>query len=231
MANLAIIVPTRERADRFAAMVDAVQATATGSVEVVACVDADDPELELYRPIVRPVGRLLVGPRQSLSAWTNWAAQWVLNKANGAPPRHLASLGDDHLPRTPGWDVALAEACGGHGYAYGDDLAQGVNLPTAWVQTASTVRALGWMMLPSCGHLYVDNAILELGRAAGILRYCPDVVVEHMHPVVGKAEVDDSYRASNSRLQYRNDGLAFKAWVRDGLAADVARLLTVVSPA
>jgi hypothetical protein len=53
------------------------------------------------------------------------------------PPRYLASLGDDHRPRTKGWDRRLIDAIeslgGAPGIAYGDDKLQGAALPTAWV--------------------------------------------------------------------------------------------------
>jgi betaine-homocysteine S-methyltransferase len=35
------------------------------------------------------------------------------------------------------------------------------------------------MMLPGCEHMYVDNAVLELGRAANRIAYVPEVVIEH----------------------------------------------------
>lgn len=224
MADLAVIVPTRERVERFRQLAEAVEATAAGEVELVACVDDDDPQLELYRPIVRAAGRLLIGRRQSLSRWTNFAAQWVLNPANGPVPRYLASMGDDHLPRTYGWDKTLAQACDPIGWAYGDDGYQGGRLPTAWVQSTELARRLGWMMLPACEHLYVDNVVLKLGQATGMIRYLPEVLIEHMHPVAGKAEQDDSYQASNSRQRYREDAAAFRDWLRGGLAADVRRV-------
>jgi hypothetical protein len=226
MAELAVITPTRGRPDRFADMCEAIHRTARTDVRVYAALDDDDQAdygALLGRPYDVEVTR---GPRRSLSAWTNVLAWRALD--GPAPPRYLASLGDDHRPRTVGWDRLLIDAIeqlDGPGFAYGNDLYQGAAMPTAWVVSADVVRALGWMMLPGCDHMYVDAAVLELGRAAGRIVYRPDVVIEHVHPLAGKAPVDESYRESNHPDRYAADRAAFEAWKADGLAADLAALL------
>ena len=89
---------------------------------------------------------------------------------------------------------------------------------------------LGWMMLPTCEHMYVDTAVLALGQAAGRIAYCPSVVVEHLHPLAGKADWDDSYRASNADERYAADQAAYEAWRTDGLAADAAAVRALQFP-
>ena len=213
-------------------MVEAVRQTAAGEVRIWAGFDDDDTShytTSTVRDLPGARSELVVideGPRRSLSGWTNHLAAQALARTD--PPRYLASLGDDHRPRTAGWDLALRAAIdalpGGSGFAYGNDLLQGVNMPTAWVVSADVVRTLGWMMLPSCAHLYVDSAVLELGRAAGRITYRPDVVIEHLHPLAGKAAWDVSYRESNAPGRYAADETAYVAWKAAGLAADVDRL-------
>jgi hypothetical protein len=229
VADLAVIVPSRGRPQQLAEMAQVTFETAEGSIRVVACVDDEDPLLTEYQEVV---GRsscldMAVGPRRSLSGWTNHIAKAMLDWYE--PPRYFASLGDDHHPRTKGWDrrlIAAIESLGGApGIAYGNDLLQGARLPTAWIVSAELVRAVGWMMLPTCEHMYVDNAVLALGQALGRILYCPDVVIEHLHPAAGKAALDDSYRETNSVERYAADRLAFEAW-RDGggLARDIAKV-------
>lgn len=223
MADLVIVTPSRSRPARLREMVEAVHSTAAGDVSVVAGLDLDDPTLDEYRQ--NPVCRHVIGPRQSLSGWTNMLAVAALASNMEPPPRYLASLGDDHRPRTPGWDRKLIEAIesrGVPGIAYGDDLYHHASLCTAWVVSAQIVAALGWMMPPCCAHLYVDNAVMNLGMAAGRIIYRPDVVIEHEHPVAGTAPWDESYRESNSKQRYAADMAAFETWRRDQLAADVA---------
>lgn len=234
MTDLAILTPTRGRPERFAGLVEAVARTRGTVAQIWAGMDDDDPA-DYFAPgyLGSVVGSEMVvaerGPRRSLSAWTNDLAQMALQAPD--PPRYLASLGDDHRPRTPGWDRRLAEAierAGGSGFAYGNDLLQGVNMPTAWIVSADVVAELGWMMLPSCAHMYVDNAVLELGRAAGAITYRPDVIVEHLHPLAGKAGWDASYRESNAQERYAADRAAFEAWKATGLAGDAARVRALI---
>ncbi len=226
MADLVVITPTRSRPVRFDALCEAVRFTTNSRVEVIGLVDDDDPVRAAYKGLRWGAQ---IGERRSLSGWTNWAARQLLDDPGSIldqaePPRYLASFGDDHLPRTMGWDVKLIDAIeqlDGPGIAYGNDLYQGERLPTAWVVSAEVVRALGWMMLPSCEHMYVDTAVLELGRAAGRIAYRADVVIEHVHPLAGKTGWDDSYRATNAATRFAADRAAFEAWLADGLADDV----------
>lgn len=213
MDDLAIITPSRDRPDRLYAMAEAIFATAKTRATLYIGLD-DDDESDYSAFIGQPWPAVVYrSSRRSLAQWSNDLAGDALR---AYPPRFLASLGDDHMPRTPGWDVALCDAIkampGGHGFAYGNDLFQGPRVPTAWVASASVVHALGWMMLPACQHMYVDDAIRELGDAAGCITYLPDVIVEHMHPQAGKAQLDESYRSTNTPEQFEIDRKAYEAW-------------------
>jgi len=227
MADLVVITPSRDRPRQLNELTHAVWETTGGRADVLGLVDFDDPQRAAYKAL--PV-RIWTGERKSLSGWTNHAALALLDGPE--PPRYLASLGDDHRPRTRDWNLKLTAAIealpGGVGIAYGNDLLQGGHKPTAWVVSAELVHAVGWMMLPTCGHMYVDDAVLALGQAANRIVYRPDVVIEHLHPAAGKARWDDSYRASNATARYEADRQAFEAWKRDGLAADVAKVKTMV---
>lgn len=227
MADLIVVTPSRGRPRQLAELVDAVRTTTDGRVDVLGLVDVDDPERPAYKALPCAVW---TGQRASLSRWTNYAAAALLGPTQLEPPRYLASLGDDHLPRTRGWDlklIAAIEALDGPGIAYGNDLYQGRALPTAWVVSVEVVRAVGWMMLPACEHMYVDTAVLVLGQAADRIAYVPDVIIEHRHPLAGKAAWDASYRASNSRDRYNADAAAFETWRAEQLAAaaDTVRAL------
>ena len=124
-------------------------------------------------------------------------------------------IGDDHRPQTPDWDVRLANALGDKpGIAYGNDLLQGERLPTAVLMSAAIVTALGGMVPPKLRHLYLDNFWLRLGKDLGNLKYLPDVIVEHRHPLAGKAEWDQGYREVNSNELYNFDALMFDNYIK-----------------
>lgn len=231
MADLVVVTPSRGRPAGLREMVEAAHSTALGDVCVMVGLDLDDPA-DYAETMLGYDGDEVVavmGERKSLCGWTNHLAKLALDGAN--PPRYLASLGDDHRPRTKGWDRKLIEAIeqlDGPGFAYGNDLLQGQKMPTAWVASAEVVRALEWMMLPGAEHMYVDAAILALGEKAGRIAYRPDVVIEHLHPLAGKASWDESYRESNAEDRYAADRAAFEAWKAEQLHSDAAIVAAMV---
>ena len=229
MADLLVIVPTRGRPDNVRRVVEAWDATgAWEDAALLASVDCDDPAIGGYRALARE------REGDGCHWWLSEAPVWrpMVAKLNAAALAEagnyfaLGFAGDDHLPRTKGWARAYLDALRemGTGIVYGDDRFQGANLPTQWAMTSHIVRALGRMVPADVQHLYCDNAIAVLGQAAGCLRYLPDVVVEHVHPLAGKAEMDDGYRRVNSSQRYRDDRASFLRWVAEGFDADTARI-------
>ena len=104
---------------------------------------------------------------------------------------------------------------------YGNDLFQRGNLPTQVAMSTAVVRALGHMAPPTLTHLYVDDYWLALGKSAGCITYLPDVIVEHCHPVAGKAEWDAGYARVNDRAMYDRDAAAFTAYWGEHGSRDV----------
>ena len=122
-------------------------------------------------------------------------------------------MGDDHLPRTQGWDQALVQAIGlDTGFAYGNDLLQGANLPTAYAMSQNLVNELRGMTFPGCIHLFFDNFVKQLGIDLDCLKYLPNVIIEHLHPVAGKAEMDEGYARVNQPKWYEQDLLTLQKY-------------------
>ena len=139
----------------------------------------------------------------------------------------IGFLGDDHRPRTQGWDeaiVAANEAMGG-GIVYGNDLLRGEELPSQVFIDSRIVRALGWMALPGAHHLFLDDTWRELGNAIDRLTYLPEVIIEHLHPTAGKAEWDEGYVRVNSGAMYEHDAAIFHEWMHSGIARDAATVM------
>jgi hypothetical protein len=223
VADLTVIVPSRGRPEQCRALVQAFRDTCTADTRLVLSVDDDDPRCQDYIDIAFggpgfPVG-VFTGSNRSMVEALNRAASEVDGIAVGF-------LGDDHCPRTVGWDAAYLETLRelGTGIVYGNDLLQGERLPTQVAMTTDIVRALGWMAPPSLIHLAVDNAWLELGRAADFIRYLPDVIVEHRHPVAGKAQWDDGYKRVNAPEMYHRDLSEFDRWHREDMPSLVEKI-------
>jgi len=220
VSDLVVIVPSRNRAHVVKDLRAAFEATCTADTNLRIVVDRDDPTAGLY-PEPKQVG----DHRSMVDALNREALI-----AAGGSSRAIAFMGDDHRPRTVGWDAAYLDALEKlPGLVYGNDLIQGANLPTQVAMSTEVVRALGHMAPPPLTHLYVDNYWLALGRATGCITYLPDVVVEHVHPIAGKTDWDDGYRRVNDRSMYERDAKAFEAYWNEHGARDVAAVRKAVA--
>lgn len=128
---------------------------------------------------------------------------------------YFVFMGDDHLPRTQNWDQTLMEALNlKNGIAYGDDLFQKANLPTAYMMSRSLVSELQGMTFPGCFHLFFDNFVKQLGLDINNLKYVESVIIEHIHPAAGKAEMDEGYARVNAPKWYEQDLLTLQQYLR-----------------
>lgn len=240
MADLVVIVPSRGRPEAANALALAFQNTCTANTRLVFAVDDNDETLEQYSRLAAvpsalpasPVTRLwpqlsvdVVDEPTNMVRALNVAASFAAMR-EAPTPFAIGFMGDDHMPRTYGWDTAYLAALHdlGTGIVYGDDLLQGRRLPTQCAMTTDIVQALGYMAPPALTHLYVDNFWLSIGEQAQCVRYLPDVVVEHRHPVAGKAAWDEGYRRVNDDVMYAKDSSAFAEYCHEGLPADVAKV-------
>lgn len=235
MADLLVIVPTRGRPGNVRRVLDAWDATdAWDDARILLARDGDDPQRREYEELVKD--------RSSSSGlldltFTEWLP--MVHKLDAAArsvtavatrPFAVGFAGDDHLPRTAGWARRYLDELRelGTGIVYGDDLLQHERIPTQWAMTSDIVQALGRMVPPMVEHMYCDDAVLALGSGVGCIRYLPDVVVEHVHPIARKTPWDEQYIRVNRREQYARDRAAYLAWMRDGLAADIAKINALV---
>lgn len=188
MCELTILIPSRGRPVQ-AAELAAVLAKSHVS-RPVFIVDFDDSTLRDYqREFLALDAELIIQQqRRRLGECLNYWSQTVST--------HMVGFcGDDHYPTSPDWDKRIVEALKdlGTGIAYGNDLIQGQALPTAVFMTTNIVKELTYMVPPNLVHLWVDNAWAAWGSGAGCLRYLPDVIIEHRHPIAGRADPDETY--------------------------------------
>ena len=219
-----LIVPSRGRPERAYKMALSAKATSEVPVAVTIVADHDDPALPEYQR-QRPSGVSLevmgerIGYARSLNVmaarlWDDYAI--------------LGAFGDDVLFRTPGWDRLVEDALQTPGIAYGNDLVHAKGHPTAIWMSSVIAKALGYLAIPQSRHLWVDDAWKQLGQDTGTLRYLPDVICEHMHPVVGKAEEDQTYREVYDGELGHKDHLGFLDWQANHAAADADRVRAVL---
>lgn len=223
--SIAVFCPTRNRpkAIREAAY-SLIETRRLGSTRLVAIIDADDLDAEEY---VKQANTLYdyVFPihEGGMVAALNAGVKQVL--AEDPSITICGFIGDDHRFRTKGWDEAFEKELARPGYVYGyDGFWHDGKIPTQIFISREIVEALGYMALPDCHHLYVDNAWRSVGDAIHRFTWRRDVLIEHMHPAINKAEWDEGYKRVNSDEMYERDRKAFEAWrASPRFAEDVQR--------
>ncbi len=233
MNDLVVIVPSRGRPENAERLTNAWKET-EANADLFICIDFDDPKRDDYRALF-PSGVQRSGfgeniiatrtrPRLRLGGTLNLHA---IEFAGTFPT--VGFMGDDHLPSGKAWDAQIVETLRemGTGIAYGNDLLQGENLPTAFFMTSDIVRALGYMCPPVLQHMYIDNFVKDIGQAIGRLRYLPDVTIEHLHPLNAKAETDAGYQ--DVWALQEPDRIAYEKYKSDGsFDADVTKLKALI---
>ena len=229
-----VIVPSRGRPQNIKRLIDAWVETGAEATLLVA-VDDDDREQNAYRWVMETAPnceqyQLHVGRRLRLAGTLNELAVERVNRAGALPNDVIGFMGDDHCPRTMQWDahVALTLHNDGLGVAYGNDLIQGPNLPTAVFMSAAIIQTLGYMVPPGLTHMYLDNTWKTWGEGMGRLHYMPHVIIEHLHPIAGKAEWDERYVEVNAGHQYAADEAAYKNYLASRVTYDLNKLRELI---
>ena len=221
--KMCVVVPSRGRPENAERLAQAFKDTGA-EADLYIVIDNDDPKWNEYAKSENykklPADNKTGGCAKSL----NTGAVLLLDITKYPLYDYFVFMGDDHLPRTPGWDKAFIQALGTNtGIVYGDDLLQGANLPTAYGMTRDLVDELRGMTFPGCIHLFFDNFVKQLGLDLEYLKYLPDVIIEHMHPIAGKAEMDEGYERVNQPKWYEKDLLTLQKYLSDMEYASLVR--------
>jgi hypothetical protein len=217
VSRLLVIVPSRKRPKACAELLTEFLKTSEDA-EIIFGLD-DDDKSQFPTEVLEAAE---INPRLRMGGTLNLLANRYADKYD-----YLGFMGDDHRPRTQGWDRILCDAIGDKpGVAYGDDLLQGANLPTAVVLSSSIVRKIGYMVPPTLIHMYMDNFWRDFGDKLGNLAYRPDVVIEHLHYLAGKAINDLQYQEVNSASVYENDRISYGLYQAGQFDKDIHKVLS-----
>ena len=221
--KMCVVVPSRGRPENAERLAQAFKDTNT-EADLYVIIDNDDPKWDEYAKSQNykklPADNKTGGCAKSL----NTGAVNLLDITKYPLYDYFVFMGDDHLPRTPGWDKAFIQALGHNtGIVYGDDLLQGANLPTAYGMSRDLVNELRGMTFPGCIHLFFDNFVKQLGLDLEYLKYLPDVIIEHLHPIAGKAEMDEGYARVNQPKWYEQDLLTLQRYFTSPEYAELVR--------
>lgn len=217
--DLLVMVPTRGRRENCERFIEAFTETATCS-DLLFITDPDD---EAYDGMEwGPAVCATLDPREYLVGKLNKTAL-----AMAELYRVVAWFGDDCVPVTPGFDKLmldmLDDQLGGTGWVYADDKRRH-DVPEHWMCSSDIIKELGWFACPEMNHYLIDNVIAELGKRSGLIRYCPQAVVEHQHySVAPQAERDEVYQTTEEKFGAA-DHQAYLDWHANQAPYDVARL-------
>lgn len=180
-----LLVPTRARPRNVHRLLESIENTAAApdAITVYFYVDDDDELTQQHIDGIRKAHseipmHFAVGPRIVLS-------QMYTGMANESKGEILWSGGDDIVFRTPEWDRLVAEEFADFPdrilLVYGNDCLQQHRLATHPFISRQGLDVLGYFY-PNTGDIAVTDLWLHHAyEVIGRLRYCPDIITEHMH--------------------------------------------------
>lgn len=215
--ELTILVPVLDRPHRIRPLLESIEETTPGA-HVVFIDDAGDEieaetlkkTLEDYKPgPFFGVGRFGSLRVTAMITSGNYAAK--INSAVRYTTEPLLLFAADDLKFHPGWfEAAKAKLTEGIGVVATEDLcngrvAQGLlathPLVTRDYCARGTVDDPGKVLHEGYRHEYVDREFSETAIFRGAFAYAPDAIVEHLHPMVGKAPMDRLYHGQLRRMR------------------------------
>lgn len=209
---ISLLLPTRQRPTQLARLVDSIIATTSRpeSVQIVTYIDDDDTS---YDDLDFGIEWVKVrGPRES-GGIVNLSAMWNACYAvsSGDIVMHC---GDDIVFRTLGWDQVVYDTFDSYPdnllFAFGQDGYQ-VSFGTHGFIHRDWVDTVGFLFPPRFSSDYNDTFLNDVSKLIG--RHVEiDILTEHMHYIVGKAEIDQNTRerlerhaADRPDLLYQSD--------------------------
>jgi len=220
--DLTIYVPTKGRPENALRLQDAFYKTVRLTSRILFIKSDNDQALDQYTGLQESI---TVSPTKP--GFVDPLNLGYLQDRREVFSYALGFMGDDHLPRTDGWDerfvTTLLEMKSG--LVYGNDLFQGRAIPTQIAMTSNIPLTLGFMTLPELKHLYADNFWLDFGQAIGKIKYLPDVIIEHLHPCVGKAKSDAGYEFSGAFTLDMEDKATYQHYLQEQLSMDAKTVL------
>ncbi len=191
MLKAAILIPAM-RGDRLAGLVANIKETTPYEHVVLIAATPD-----VVRPVIGPV-------RYYPDEGGTWGGR--LNKLFGCTTEPYVFLGADDVRFHPGWlDAAIATMEQVDGVVAVNDLwnPRGTLALVSrryLLEEGGTVDGTGAIIHEGYGHVFSETELFETAASRGRFAYCAESVVEHLHPVAGKADDDEVYRLGFASL-------------------------------
>lgn len=191
------ILPTHGRPEKCAAVLQRIKDI---GCETPGVVIVNGGDIEAYKRLVTPQ---LPAQWALSSVPTNLGCCPLLNIYNFTHRNEpwYGLICDDEFVETPGWDLRLVAAAGSRFVANANDRWQSERRVHACpVIGGELARAVGMLTIPGTWHWAGFDCFWEtICERFQLRRFCPDVFVEHRHPLNRKATMDETARLASSR--------------------------------
>jgi hypothetical protein len=224
--TLLVMVPTRQRRENCERFLKSFEEM-TDDADLVFITDSDDQDS--YKDMDWGSAlHAVLEPREPTVSKVNRTADACASSYDA-----LMFIGDDNTFATPHWDTilmkVLTEDMDGTGMVYPDDKRRN-DIPETIIISSDIVMHLGYFMNPGFAHYYVDNVWAEMGKRSGLIRFCPQVVVDHKHYSIDPDTPHDETYTFAEKAWGRSDHMAFQKWRAVDMPAEVSKLRRKFNP-
>lgn len=198
--KICLLSPVRGRPEGIKRFYESIVETVESpdKFEIIFGIDQDDTEaMQAYLDILDEYKLNL----SSVEYEKNKFSFGTSKRWNALIPNSNADIfgfgSNDVIFKTKGWDTMLrhvfAQLPDQIGMAYANDMVHGKNLSTHPFVMRKWIDTLGYMVPEWMRHYFVDNFIHSVAMTIKRCQYMPNFVIEHLHPCVQKAKVDEVY--------------------------------------
>jgi hypothetical protein len=222
--KIAIVLPVRnfgtERYERLPRCLDSYLEMTEGLSDVYVL--HDNNECEIYDPILKKypsINNLCIPSGITLMEKINVYAIDIANKY-----KYVGFIGDDIVFRTK-WESEFVNFLSKEkfGLAHANDLIHvGGGLATHPFITSNLIKAVGFFGCPAVDHHYFDNYWMRMVGETGTVKYFPEIIMEHVHPIVNKAEKDALYHKIEN--EFLNNNIKYKEYIRKNFYNDANKI-------
>lgn len=226
--KIAIVLPVRnfgtKRYQRLPRCLDSYLEMTEGLSDVYVL--HDDDECEIYDPILAnypSINNLCIKSGITLMEKINVHALDIANNY-----KYVGFIGDDIVFRTK-WENEFVSWLSTEKYAlaYANDLIHtNGGLATHPFITSNLIKAVGFYGCPAVGHHYFDNYWMQVVGRVGTLKFFPETIMEHIHPIAGKAEADILFHTIESKL--RENRSNFLQYMQNNFENDITKVINYV---
>lgn len=197
---VAVLVPVLERPHRVEPLLASIAAATPSPHRVIfICSPGDEPER----------AAIAAARATELPVEGNYAQK--INAGVRATSEPLIFLGADDLAFHPGWlEAAVALMARPVGVVGTNDMCNGRviagehsthSLVARWYAELGTIDDPDRLLHEGYLHEWVDDEFVQTAQHRGAYAHAHDALVEHLHPMVGKAPMDHLYAAQRQRMR------------------------------